>query len=260
MFGEGDIIPPTSVFDVKNAAVTTPLQPQIAKTYEAGSVLKYNRWTLDLDAFDVHYGSGYQVYTDPLTLLPVYTQTGPINTQGIEGEGNIALGYGFSLYLNGSVTNAKYQEGPYTPNGGLWVASTPKNIETATLLYRHKNYDVGLVERRVGTMYNDNGSITYPTPGIPGAGLVYPVDQAVTIQPWNITNVFVNYTIKNASWLRGSRLGLAVNNLFDSHNIVGVTPFTTNVSPYTPNNNDLLNLLPGRSIMATLTIGYAPKR
>ena len=58
--------------------------------------------------------------------------------------------------------SAKYAEGPNIPNGGLWVASTPKNIETISLLYRHKNWDIGLVDKRVGTMYNDNGSLVFP--------------------------------------------------------------------------------------------------
>jgi hypothetical protein len=53
------------------------------------------------------------------------------------------------------------------------------------------------------------------------------------------------------------RIGLAFNNLFDNHNIVGVTPASTATS--VPNGADQLTLLPGRSIMATLTVGYSPK-
>jgi iron complex outermembrane receptor protein len=88
------------------------------------------------------------------------------------------------------------------------------------------------------------------------------VDQAVSINPFDITNVFVNYTIKNSSWLRGSKLGLAVNNLFDSHNIVGVSPAVpaTNTASYVYSPYDQINLLPARSIMATFIIGYSPKR
>ena len=70
-------------------------------------------------------------------------------------------------------------------------------------------------------MYNDNGSLTYMINGIK---VPYPVDQAITINPFNLVNFFANYTIKNASWLRGSKIGLAVNNLADNHSIVGITP------------------------------------
>jgi hypothetical protein len=60
----------------------------------------------------------------------------------------------------------------------------------------------------------------------------------------------------------GGKLGFAANNLFDSHNIVGITPFTaaTSTVAYAPNPGDQLNLPPGRSVMIMLTVGWAPKR
>ena len=75
-------------------------------------------------------------------------------------------------------------------------------------------------------------------------------------------NVFVNYTVKSGSWLRGSKIGLAVNNLANSHNLVGVTPAVapTLSAPYVQNPGDLLNLVPGRSVMVTFTAGFAPRR
>jgi len=61
---------------------------------------------------------------------------------------------------------------------------------------------------------------------------------------------------------RGSKLGLAVNNLFDNHSITGISPGikSTSAVPFAPSGGDLLTLLPGRSVMATLTVGFAPKR
>jgi iron complex outermembrane receptor protein len=258
-FAEGSVIPPSNVFDVTNGAVLTPPKPTLAKTYQTGSVLKFNRWTLDVDAYYVHFQNGYQSYLDPTTTESVFVATGPSNTKGIEAESNIVLGHGFSFYLNGSLGSAKYQEGKNIPNGGLWVANTPKNVETFGFLWQKKNWDVGIFHKRVGTMYNDNASLTYLINGIK---VPYPVDQAITINPFDLTNLFLNYTIKGSSWLRGSKIGFAANNLFDNHNVVGVTPAippTTSVA-YVQNGNDLLNLLPGRSFMVTLTIGYAPRR
>ena len=161
--------------------------------------------------------------------------------------------------MNGSLGSAKYQGGPNYPNGGEWVADTPKNVESVAFLWRHKNWDVGLIDKRVGTLYNDNATLTYL---IDGAKIPYPVDQAITINPFNVVNVFVNYTMKQQSWLRGSKIGLAVNNLADSHNVVGITPFTapTATASFVPNALDQLNLLPGRSVLVTFTAGFAPKR
>jgi iron complex outermembrane receptor protein len=258
-FAEGSSIPPSSVFDVKNAQVLTPPKPTIAKTYQTGSVLKYNRWTLDVDAYYVHFQNGYDSYTDPTTNEPVFVATGPSNTKGLEGESNIVIGHGVSLYLNASKGAAKYQTGKNYPNGGLWVADTPRDTEAAAILWQQSNWDVGIVNKRVGKMYNDNGSFNYL---INGVTVPYPVDQAINLNPFDITNVFVNYTIKNTSLIRGSKIGLAVNNLMNSHNVVGIIPFTAATAKvaYAPNPGDQLNLLAGRSILVTLTVGYAPKR
>src|SRR5262249_13916687 len=50
-FSEGNIIPPTNIFDVKNAAVKVLPKPTIARTYQTGSVWKTNRVTVDVDFF-----------------------------------------------------------------------------------------------------------------------------------------------------------------------------------------------------------------
>ena len=258
-FAEGSVIPPSNVFDVPGGNVLTPLKPTLAKTYQTGAIVQNNRWTLNADFYYVHFQNGYDMYTDPTTLEPVFVPTGPSNTKGVEAEGNYALGHGLSLYGNVSFGSAKYQKGPNYPNGGEWVANTPSNIEGVDFLWQHGNWDIGLTYKRIGQYYNDNGSLTYL---IDGLKLQYPVDQAITIHPWQLVNGFVNYTIKGASFLRGSKIQLAINNLANSHNLVGVTPAVaaTAAAPFVQNPGDLLNLLPGRSISLTITGGWAPRR
>jgi iron complex outermembrane receptor protein len=258
-FAEGSVIPPSNVFDVPGGTVLTPPKPTLAKTYQGGSVLKLNRFTLDADVYYVHFQNGYQSYIDPATLEPIFVATGPSNTKGFEAEGNLALGYGLSVYANLAVGSAKYQTGPNYPNGGQWVANTPNNIEGVNLLWQHRNFDLGMTYKRVGQYYNDNGTLNYKINGI---SIPFPVDQAITISPFDLVNVFLNYTIKNSSRLRGTKIQLAVNNLANSHNLVGVTPAVapTAAAPYVQNPGDLLNLLPGRSITITITGGYAPRR
>ena len=260
-WSEGSIIPVSAVFDVPNGTVATPPKPTLAKTYQIGSVIKNRRWTLDTDLYYIHFQNGFDSYYDPNANDTIFVATGPSNTKGIEAESNLIVGRGFSVYLNGTWGSAKYQTGPNYPNGGLWVANAPKNVESVALLYRYQNWDLGLTEKRVGTMYNDNGSLPYKIDGV-ALPIPYPVDQAITIQPFNLVNFFANYTFKNSSLLRGSKLGVAINNLADSHNIVGVTPAIspTAAVPYAASGGDLLNLLPGRSVMATLTVGFAPRR
>jgi iron complex outermembrane recepter protein len=171
---------------------------------------------------------------DP-TGEPIFYQTGPSNTKGVEAESNVLIGHGFSLYLNGTLGSARYAQ------TGLYVASAPKNTETLGLTYRVKGWDLGFFNKRIGAMYNDNGS----------------TNQAVAIDPFNVSNLFLNYTVRGDSYLRGTKIRLGVNNLLDQHSIVGVNPALAS-SVASP--NDVLTLLPARSVSLTVTFGYAPAR
>jgi iron complex outermembrane receptor protein len=240
-FATGSNIPPSGVFDSKGAQVAVLPKPEAVKTYQIGSVVKFNRWTLDVDAYYSHFQNPYSSFLDTAGESFFY-QTGPSNTKGVEAEGNIAIGHGFSVYLNGTMGAAKYQGGAKYANGGLWIANTPKDTEAAGLTYQRKSWDVGMFNKRVGRMFNDNGTI----------------NQAVAIDPFNVTNMFANYTVKGDSFLRGTKIRFAVNNLFDQHSIVGVAPASTKSNAPAP--GDILTLLPARSVSITMTFGYAPSK
>jgi iron complex outermembrane receptor protein len=238
-FSTGSVIPPSSVFDNSpgtNGAVAVLPKPTVAKTYQTGSVWKFNRFTLDVDGYYTHFQNPYAAVADN-TGVENYYQTGPSNTKGIEAESNIYIGYGFNLYINGTAGAAKYQ------SSELWVANTPRNTQTVGVSYQHRNWDAGFFNKRIGAMYNDNG--TY--------------NQAVAIDPFNLTNAFVNYTVKGSSVMRGTKLRLSVNNLLDKHSIVGVTPATAGPHPPVA-SGDVLTLLPARSVMLSVTFGFAPAR
>jgi iron complex outermembrane receptor protein len=89
-------------------------------------------------------------------------------------------------------------------------------------------------------MFNDNGS----------------VNQAIAIDPFNITNLYLNYTIKSLSEFSQTKLKLTVNNLFDQHSIVGVSPASANSNA--PAAGDILTLLAARSVSLSLTFGLSP--
>lgn len=245
-FAEGSVIPVSSVFDVPGGNVLTPPKPTVAKTYQAGSVLKLNRFTLDMDAYFVHFQNGYASYTDVATGEPVFYPTPPSNTRGIEFESHYAIGWGFSIYGNATFGSAKYQEEPNYLYGGRWVANTPRNVQGLSGLYQHRNMDFGITLKRVGQYYQDNGAQI----------------EAITINPYELVNVFMNYTIKNPSHFRGTKIQLSINNLANSHALVGISAGAagTVAVPYVQSPLDQLNLLPGRSISLTITGGYAPRR
>lgn len=76
-FATGSNVPPSSVFDSKNALVAVLPKPTSVKTYQIGSVVKFNRWTLDADAYFSHFQNPYSSFIDATTGESYFYQTGP---------------------------------------------------------------------------------------------------------------------------------------------------------------------------------------
>jgi iron complex outermembrane receptor protein len=234
-YGRGQNIPPTSVFDVKSASVAVLPNPTMTTTYQVGSVWKAGRATIDVDTYNIRFENDYSSTPDPVSGEPVYFLNGTAATKGVEAESTILVARGLSLYLNGTAGSARYTD------TDLWVQNAPKDTETIGINYSYDSWNVGFFNKRVGRMYNDNGS----------------VHSAVAIDPFNITNLFINYTLRNASAFAQSRIRFSVNNLFDSHAIVGVSPASTRSSLAAP--GDVLTLMAARSVSLTLTVGFSPQ-
>jgi len=156
-------------------------------------------------------------------------------TRGVEAESNVLLGAGLSVYLNATTGTAKYE------TNGLWVQNAPKDTETVGVNFTRESWSLGFYNKRIGEMYNDNGS----------------TNQAVLIDPFNITNLFVNYTLKGGTPFAQSKIRFSVNNLFDKQYIVGVNPASTATS--VPSPNDVLNIMAARSVSMTFTVGFSPR-
>jgi iron complex outermembrane receptor protein len=245
------------VYDVAGAVVLAPPAPTNARTFQGGTVLKLSRMTFNADAYYIHFGNAYTAPADPNG--EVYTSSGDSVTKGFEGETNVYLTHGMSLYANGTAGTARYVSQTLTsststtsttaanPNYGAWVANT----EAIGLTYQRKGYDMGFFHKRVGPMWNDG---TFANGGN--------ANQYIPIAPFNIDNLFLNYTIRSNSHLDGTKLRFSVNNLLNTENITSLTSGTTAVAgvPYAPSTGDTLGLTPGRSFTMTVIFGYSPKR
>jgi iron complex outermembrane receptor protein len=285
-YATGTIDPPSSTFDFTQSPTGTPVatlpKQQRTTTYQAGTVLKLKRVTLDLDYFHIHFDSGYSSFTPLDTGEPVYFPTPPSVTQGFEGESNIALTHGLGFYLNASYDDAKYTGSAVTycttsatgctsttatlnipTPGGLWVTNTPSDIETEGLTYQRKAWDAGIFNKRVGTERLDNGA--YHNQGI--------------IDPFSVTNLFLNYTLRTGGHFDNTKFRLSFNNILNEHNITGDSfatkivaqniaangttysdPFNSNLTQTPAAGADSISILPGRSVMFSVTFGFSPRR
>ncbi len=280
----GSVVPPSKVFDYAQSATGTPVKTlpkqQRSTTYQAGTVLKLKRVTFDADYYHIRFQNSYSSTLDP-SGEPIYFLQPSSITKGFEAESNIYIAHGLSLYLNASVGRADYvgnlavsctagtagctsstAQLTLTAPSGLSVANTPTDVETEGLTYQHRGWDFGYFNKRVGTLYEDNGAY----------------HNQATINPFSLSNAFLNYTLRTGGRFDQTKLRLSFNNLLDSHNITGDTitgtaatqnvvsngvtylnPFTT-TGPTPIAGGDNISTLPGRSIMLSVTFGLSPKR
>ncbi len=290
-FAQGSIVPPSNVFDFNQGStgnsVAVSLLPKQQKntTYEAGTVLKLKKVTFDADYFHVHFDNGYSsVTTQASGGEPVYFATPPSVTQGVEGEANVYIAHGLSLYLNASYNRAVYSGGNLsapctgttaaalaacaavgpapvvnTPSG-LNVQQTPSDIETEGLTYQKGSWDVAFFNKRVGTFFVDSPNGYH---------------NAYTVNPFTISDAYVNYTVRSGGRVNNTKLRLDFTNLFNNNNVNGITlanpstpvpvssifsnPFVA-TGPTTIAGADNVAVNAGRSILLTVTFGSSLKR
>ena len=280
----GSIVPPSSVYDFNQTISKTNPTPglgvapkqQRSTTYQFGTVLKLKRVTFDADYYHVRFQNSYSALTDPVTgEQDNFLQPSSI-TKGFEAESNVYFGHGLSAYLNASVGRATYTGNFTVYSGatatsnplviavpsGLWVANTPSDTETEGITYQRKAWDLGIFNKRVGTLYQDDGAY----------------HNQATINPFSLTNAFLNYTIRSGSRFDQTKIRLSFNNVFNESNQTSISlknaattqTFASNGLTYTDpfNTNgqaaisgaDTIGTLPGRSVMLSVTFGLSPKR
>jgi iron complex outermembrane receptor protein len=280
----GSVVPPSKVFDfnqgVNGVPVKTAPKQQRSTTYQFGSVLKLNRVTLDADFYHIRFQNSYSSTLDS-SGEPVYFLQPSSISKGFEAQSNIYLTHGLSAYLNATVGRATYVGTlpvscttgatgctSATPvlsmaaPSGLWVQNTPSDTEAEGITYQRHGWDAGLFNKRVGTMYEDNGQY----------------HNQAAIDPFSVTNMFLNYTIRNGSHFDQTKFRLSLNNLLNQHSITSdaitgtaltqnvaangtayVDPFRTNgATPIAAGDN--IGVLSARSIVLSVTFGFGPKR
>ena len=288
-FAEGSIVPPSNVFDFNQGttgsavAVKTLPNQQKNTTYEAGTVLKLKNVTFDADYFHIHFDNGYSsVTTQASGGEPVFFATPPSVTQGVEGEANVYMTHGLSLYLNASYDKAVYSGGSlaavctgtaaacaatpaptFNTPGGLNVQQTPSDIETEGLLYQKGSWDAAFFNKRIGTYFVDSPNGYH---------------NAYTINPFSLSDAYVNYTIRSGGRFNNTKLRLDFTNLFANSNVNGITLANSRRRRQSRRmerrmrirslrrgrrrsaDRIMLRSNSGRSIMLTVTFGTSMKR
>lgn len=214
-YATGDVIPPTSVSDVKGALVSALPKPMRTQTYQLGTVYQGKGWTFDADIYQTNADTSYLPVSDPNNPgYTFYTQGTPVTYRGIEAAGNIVLGGGFNLYANAAIYRATYND------TGLSVANVPSDLESIGLYWQNKDWALGATVKRIGSQWQDNSKAVQ-------------VNEAYKLDPIYLTNLYVNYTINNIpSGLSSAKIRFGVDNVFNTNYLTAFKPGSgTSLSP-----------------------------
>lgn len=223
-YAQGFLAPNLNVFYVNNPTVSGQPDPEQTDNYQVGTTYKTDRMTLAADLYYINFRNA--VTSRTVGGNTVFTNAGGAVYKGVETEGTLAVGDGFSLYGNLTFNSAKQKE------TDTWMPNAPKMTAAAGVLYERGPLTGSLLMKFVGHSYGDTGN-TQPIGG------------------YAVTNFATSYTIRSlAPWMHNTRIGFQIDNLFNRTSIDALAGYTAQ------DGTPLYWTIPGRAFVGTLSTDF----
>lgn len=206
--------------------------PEQTMNYQFGTVYKTDRFNADADVYFINFKNYAFSTTIPGTTDPVYYLARGAYIKGIEGEATYFLGWGTSVFVNGSLQNATFK------GSDLDIPNVPNRTAAIGAMYEHNGFFASLYDKFSGAQkaYNstfdpDFASTVTSTVGTGGF--------------WQ-TGMSIGYgqNLTDAAF-KSYKIRLQVDNLFNKQNLV-INSVSSNVGSY--------YVLPGRSWFASFSL------
>jgi iron complex outermembrane receptor protein len=229
----GSLIPSQSFFYTANPALGNQVAPENALAAQAGVVHSGARYGVGLDIYRIDFDNYVSTVTEGGNTL--YVNSGGVLYRGIEAEGHLRLGAGFSVMANASLMRATFQDSFMTSPAqvaGDTIPFAPRYTGLAGLLYARGRWRASLLAKLIGTEYQGrNGSAD---------GATYRVGA------YSYTNMSITRFLTDPMSPHEVRLTLSLDNLASSDAI------TDNAGP-SALGPELVNVLPRRNFMLAVS-------
>lgn len=146
------LIPPVKTVVTFNGT-TTSTAPQTTTTYQVGTVYTAGPFTFDLDYYNIQAANildNSQANHPPCFC---YRNIGSGEYSGVEVEGAYTFGYGFTVFANGSVNDAKLTK----PSPGP-IPNAPRGTAAFGLLYDKGPWAASVSDKFVGPQVGSDGA------------------------------------------------------------------------------------------------------
>lgn len=204
-YARGFLAPPLSVLYVANPRLST-VAPQRSTNYQAGIVYHGPTLSFDADVYKIDFTNKFASFTSATPGEGViFVNQGAVQYKGVEAQATYALPMGFAIFANGSRNYAK------TDNPGTLqqqVAKAPEWTAAGGVLYKRGPIRFSLIDKWVGRQWfvGPDGKVggTYDSSTYQSKG-------------YNTAILAARYDVGPV------RIGLEVNNLFDSQRVTNIS-------------------------------------
>ncbi|HEY1891447.1 MAG TPA: TonB-dependent receptor [Steroidobacteraceae bacterium] len=225
----GSLDPSQAYFYTAHPTLGNQVQAENAVAEQVGIVQSGSRYGISLDVYDIDFNNYVSTVIEGGDTL--YVNSGSVRYRGVETEGRLRLGGGFSAVMNASLIRATFQDSSMTSSiqlAGDTIPFAPRYTGLAGALYDQGRWRASLLAKFIGTEYQGkNGSAD---------GATY------RVAAYSYTNLSVTRFLTDPQSANEVHLTLALANLFNSDAI------TDNAGP-SALGPDLVNVLPRRNIM-----------
>lgn len=205
-YAQGFLVPNISAFYVNNPQ-DSKVVPQTSTNYQIGTVFNAGHLTIDGDVYYIDFQHKIQTLTDLATNETYETNLGGATYKGIELQATYVLPYGFSVFANGSVNEAKGKDDPLNPGyNGHQLAKAPRG--TAALGVRSERH--GVFKDGDSLIVTANDKLIGPQYATAASGTTAPTG---LIKSFSQTDLSATYHLGHYS------LQAQVLNLFDTQDI-----------------------------------------
>lgn len=200
------------------------IQPQTTWNYQVGTSYQTKAFTLAGDVYYIDFQN--MIGSRNIGGVTTYFNQGGVIYKGVEVEGTVHVGNGFSVFGNGSLSSAKNIQ------TGQWIAEAPNATAAAGLIYEEGNWHASLTDKWVGTRFGDVG-------------------EKQPLSAFNQLDMAVTYKVKNPlPNLAAVTAKFGINNILDNRTIVDFSGYSGVSS--TP----LFYTQIGRNIYSSLTVQF----
>ncbi len=220
----GFLAPPLSVL---NVAQPTAVKPETTTNYQIGTTYQGRGLSASLDYYYIPFNN--YITSAKVNGNTIYSNQGSAIFKGVEAEFTKTIAYGLSLYANGTLNDAQYQN-------GAQVEQTPRRTATLGGLYdktgiaqEHDEVFATLITKVVGPQYGSDAK---------------EVD-AYPIKTYDDTTASLSYEFLLAP-KKAMTFSIDIDNLFNRTGIEGFSQTSGNGTP-------LYWAQPGRSVFFSLS-------